>query len=179
MTQQSRPEQLLADLLDVEAASPEPMSEYYKLELEQVVKRIESLETVRFQLGTFFGTANLTALGFAFSTRRAILFLIAAAILGAYAIVDDRARALRLVFYYRGLQLQRRFAHGDPDTFLQLLPTQLAVRARAILAMPERKARMRALRAKPRSFYFWFNLTIIALEVALGFTLWLAGWVLW
>ncbi|HEU5087204.1 MAG TPA: hypothetical protein VFT99_07155, partial [Roseiflexaceae bacterium] len=142
-------------------------------------KRIESLETQRAQLGTFFGTANLTALGVAFSTQRAILFVIAAAILGAYTIIDYRSRRLRLVFYYRGIQLQRRFAPGDLDTFLQLIATPLAVRARRILALPDRTARLRALRSHPPSFYLWFNLTVIALEVALGFTLWRAGWVVW
>ena len=48
----------------------EQMNEHYKLELAEVFARINSHEDARVQLGTFVGTANLTPLGIALSTRK-------------------------------------------------------------------------------------------------------------
>ena len=44
--------------------------EYYKFELGQIIDRLNSLENFRVQLGSFFATANLTALGIALSVKR-------------------------------------------------------------------------------------------------------------
>jgi hypothetical protein len=155
-------------------------SRYYELELSQVIDRFNSLENFRVQLGTFFGTANLTVLAIALSGQRAGLVLIAASILVVFVMTDRRFRRLALGYVYRGLQLQRTFAPKDPETFLQIMPGRLSREAQMIMTLPtvnERKQALENTRGYLYSFFFLVPMAVIAGEVVTGISLWLiADW---
>lgn len=155
----------------------EELNDYYKLEMGEVFSRIDSLENFRVQLGTFFGTANLTALGIALSTQKAGITFIAAIILVILVLIDMRGRRNLAAYYYRGLQLQKKYAPNDGETFLHLLPGGLPAKVREVFELPDAKSRRIALRKVPMSspsfLGFWIPLVAIAFEVIAGLILWL------
>jgi hypothetical protein len=108
------------------------INEYYKIEFSQVFERIKSLEESRVQLGTLFATTNLTVLGLAFNLQRASLILVAALLLIIPLYVDGHARRALAIYYYRNLQLQIRFAPDDPEAYMRILPTSLAMQVRQV-----------------------------------------------
>jgi len=149
--------------------------EYYKFELGQIVDRINSLENFRVQLASFFGTANLTTLGIAFSVQKAGIVLIAAAILSLLIIFDVRLRAANVAYYYRGMQLQKRLAPNDPETFLQITPNELANEAQKIAALTTREARKSVLfdvRIAFHSLFVQIPIIVVFGEVVVGLLLW-------
>lgn len=149
-------------------------TDYYKLELTQAVERLNSIENTRIQLGIFFGTANVTVLGAAFYLQRAGVILIAAMILLIFILIDKRFRALNIAYFYRGLQLQKTLAPDDTETFLQLLPGDIATEARKISELKNldsRKDRLLRPRFLSRSVFFRLGFSIAVGEIVVGFLL--------
>lgn len=149
-------------------------SEYYKQELDQVVSRFDTLEILRIQLGTFFGTANLTALGLALSSQKAGIILIAISILVIFVIFDLRLRRLCLTYLCRGIQLQHRFVPDDNETFIHILPGSLGEEAKVLLKIPNVKNRIAAVRASTshyRSLFFQIPLLVMFGELFCGMVL--------
>ena|SRR3990172_6778777 len=158
------------------------IDDYYELELSQVVERYGSLENLRVQLGTFFGTANLTALGIALSVQKAGVVLVAAAMLFVYLALDMRARALAIVYFYRGLQLQKRFVPNDEDSFLRILPGAVATEARRLSESDTVPQKVGIHSKVQKSFggtffrirFTWLIMVVGLGEMATGLILWLA-----
>jgi hypothetical protein len=166
MTKTQRPEQ----------RSDEHMSEYYKLELSQVVDRVNSLEGTRLQLGIFFGTANLTILGVAMYVQKAGVLFIAAAIMIVFILIDIRVRALHVAYFYRGLQLQRKFAKDDEETFLRIIPGDVGIDARRIArleSLQDRRNLLFSFSLPFQSIFFRLSLLVIVGEIIVGVLLWL------
>ncbi len=108
------------------------LPEYYKIEFSQVFERIKSLEEFRVQLGTSFATINITVLALAFNLQRTSLFWVAALLLIIPLYIDRHARQALAIYYYRNLQLQKRFAPDDPEAYMRILPTSLAMQVRQV-----------------------------------------------
>jgi hypothetical protein len=150
-------------------------SDYYKLELTQAVERVNSLENTRMQLGIFFGTANVTVLGAAFYLQRAGVLFVAAMVMLTFALIDKRFRALNIAYFYRALQLQKKLAPKDKETFLQLLPGDIATEAREIYELKnleDRKDVLLRSRFSSRSIFFRLAISIAVGELVVGFLLW-------
>jgi hypothetical protein len=162
--------------------SSKEFDKFHQIEVEKVFDAILSIQNSRIQLGTFFGTVNLTALSAAFSIQKAGIFFFAAALLWLFMILDNAGLAALLGFYSRSLQLKDRFAPNDNDNFLNIILLGLyrkhILRIRSI---DEREKRMRAFRTLPikvPSVYgFWIPLLASLIEVAIGLITWLVfGW---
>lgn len=101
-----------------------PIPEYHKIEILEIYQRTRELSVLRVQVATFFGTANLTLLGLAFSTQLAGLMLFGAGLLILWWIADAYAIRELKPFYFRGLKLERTYS---PDWQDSLLRTYLGV----------------------------------------------------
>lgn len=161
--------------------------EYYKLELSQVVERIDSLGNLRVQLGTFFGTANVTALGVALSVQKAGILFIAASMLVIYLLLDARIRGLSVAYFWRGICLQRKFVPNDDETFLQILPGGIASEARKLsdktgsqrLRGKQQKGKVAFSGLLFRGFYYLMIAIVMFGEMATGLLLWIRfNWLL-
>lgn len=153
----------------------EEISEYYKLELQEVFSRLNAIETFRAQLFTLVGTANLSGFGIAFSQQKAGIVILASLTMLFIIAVDGRLRKRLAAYYYRALQLQRRFAPDDDEIILQIHPDKMLSRIRQILELRTADQRQRAL-AKVHVlslsvFGFWIPAAIMVIEAS-------AAWVL-
>ena len=93
------------------------ISEYEKLELEEVFNRTRSLVNLRVQIYSFFGTANLTLLGIALGARQAGFLFVAAGLMGLLVIVDRAMLQHQSKIAVRGLELEQCYA-ARPDVAL-------------------------------------------------------------
>lgn len=160
----------------------EKQDKYYEQELSQVIDRFNSLENFRVQLGAFLGTANLTVLGIALSTQKTGIILIATVILLLFIAIDQRFRKLCVTYLVRGIQLQKKFAPDDNDTFIHILPSTIAEEAQDIAALQSSAARKRILKRSKsyfRSYYFLATLIVMIGEITVSLILWrVYGWIL-
>lgn len=159
------------------------IDEYHKLEIEEILIRTRASTNQRSQVASLLVTANLAILGFALSTQKAGLVFIAAAFLALWLPADVGARRYLDVLYFRGLQLEKKYA---PDSESALLYTLIAStssererteRLGAIANLDSQRERIKAL----RSFHFSaFGILLPAaallFEVGLGIILWALGW---
>lgn len=127
----------------------EQLDEFCKLELTQVVERIQSLVDFRVQIGVFFGTATVTALGLGFTIEQAGGFFFATLIAIACILTDMRTHVSRAVYYRRGLQLHKRYAPNDNETFLRILLGHLIWRVREAAELETPEKRQAALKRLP------------------------------
>lgn len=158
------------------------MTEYHRLEIEEIFTGIREVTNMRAQMFSFLGIADLTALGFAFGTRYSILFLVAAVILLIAVIADTFLRRREGVLYFRGLQLERKYSSQEPS----LLSTYIAVAAgerflaslAAVTNLKDQRARVQALkRTRSSIFGFWLPIAIAFIESITGILFWLQmGW---
>jgi len=157
--------------------------EYHKLEIEEIFTGIREFTNLRAQILFFLGTANLTALGFAFGTQKSGLLLVAAGISLIAVTADSYVRRHQNAFFYRGLQLEKKYC---PQQEHALLSTYVAVAAgektlanlRTVANLKDQKACIQALRhARSSVFGFWLPITIALVESVTGILLWLRlGW---
>lgn len=94
------------------------MSEYEKFEIEEVFDRTKSIDNLRIQIYSFFGTVNITALGLALTRQQAGVFLIAASMIALLALVDRVMRRHQGYFYARGLELEEKFSSEKESALL-------------------------------------------------------------
>jgi hypothetical protein len=159
------------------------MEEYHKLEIQEIFSRTKSLETLRAQFGTFFGTANLTALGFAFTTQKVGILFLAAAIFVVQILMDTFVRRNLVVLYYRGIQLEKKYASEAGESLLHVytaatlheinLPHQL-LEISTLRDPRERVMRLRKLR--PTIGGLWLVVLAGFVEIVMGIILFYQGW---
>jgi hypothetical protein len=161
------------------------INEYHKLEIEEIFLRTRTSENVRTQVAILCITANITVMGFAFSNQKAGLVFAAASILLLWALADAPARRNIGVLYYRGLQLEKRYAPDKENAFLHIYVAATASKRgwveqlSAIENIQNHKERIRALRLFRFSVLgILAPIIIMLLEVALGFILFFSGWLL-
>ena len=158
------------------------LDKFHEIEIQKVFETMLSLQTFRLQLGTFFGTANLTALGIAFSFQKAGIILLAAVSLWIWMILDVVLRGAFFRYYYRALILQEMFAPEDNNTFLDIfLPTYRELQIRQIAKMPNPEERIKALQKISTSILastgIWLPIVGSVTEIIFGIALWLVlGW---
>jgi len=163
--------------------NPEPpkLDDYHKWEMQTVIERINSFENMRFQMASFFVTFNITGVGITLTTRILVPLFLSILFFLILIIMDFRVRRTLIFYYYRGLMLQKRFAPGDNETFLKILPNSMVRRVRRIseeVDMGQRYRRLRRLAYLPPSTLgFWSPLVGLIFELALGLVLWrVVGW---
>jgi len=153
--------------------APRDLDKFHELEIPKVFDAMLSIQNLRIQLGTFFGTANLTGLGFAFSTQKAGLVFLSATTLAIFIFLDIIARGTLLCYYYRALILQSQFAPDDKDTYLDIfLSPATEYKIKQMAKIPRSGDRFRALRrlpiTSPTMTGFGIPLISIAIELAIG-----------
>jgi uncharacterized membrane protein SpoIIM required for sporulation len=159
-----------------------PLDKFHEIELEQVFTAMVSLQNLRVQLGTFFGTVTLTILGIAFSAQKAGLLFLAAAVFWLFIVLDGIQRATLAAYYCRGLQLEDRFAPHETDTFLSLMlrgPMSSKIREIADLSKDQVRSKMAYRSPRPvlSVFRFLLALGVSLIEIATGLLLWwVFGW---
>jgi hypothetical protein len=94
------------------------MSEYEKFEIQEVFDRTKTIDSLRIQIYSFFGTVNITSLGLALTRQQAGIFLIAASMIGLLALIDRVMRKHQAYFYTRGLELEDRFSPEKESALL-------------------------------------------------------------
>jgi hypothetical protein len=159
----------------INAIKSSELDRFHEIEIEKVFEAMVNIQSLRLQSGIFFATANLGGLSFAFSTAKAGIIFFASLLIVAFVLIDSRARISFAAMRYRGLQLQERFAPGDPETFLNLFAGGFSdEQLRKIRALNSGAARNEALKSLPfRSrgvTSFWFPLLAFLAEVAVGIT---------
>ncbi len=140
------------------------MDKYYEAELNVVLAQIGKLDTVRLQFLSFFGTATLTMLGLAITQKNSILIILGVIPLAISIVVDSRIRKQIQIYYYRGIQLQRKLSNDDPEVFLELHTSMLAKEAKRILihqSVDERVNALAASKAYRSGIYIWLPILII------------------
>jgi hypothetical protein len=156
------------------------MNEFHKVELEEIFSRLQAIDSIRIQLVGFVGGANLTALGFAFTTRNVSLIFIAALSVAIYIGVDAAQRRNVAALCFRGFQLQELYARDDVYSSLFLYNPEIASRALDILKRTNPSDQIRQLSLVPLKYLnpsgFWLPLFVIVLEVGIAILLWLQGW---
>ena len=126
------------------------LSKFHEIEVQKLFDAMLTMQNLRLQLGTLFGTANVVVLGVAFTSQKVGVLLFAASILWAVVLMDFLVMGFVIRLYYRGLLLQNQFAQGEYDTFLSLvLSGRLEKRIREIVNLPEREQRFKAIRILP------------------------------
>lgn len=156
------------------------MNEFHKVELEEIFSRIQAIDNLRVQLAGFLGGGNLTALGFAFTTRSVSLIFIAALSATLYIVVDAAQRRNLAALCFRGFQLQEIYARDDVYTSLFLYNPEIASRVLAILKRTKPSDQLGQLSLIPLKYLnftgFWFPLIVIVLEISTAILLLLQGW---
>jgi hypothetical protein len=156
------------------------MNEFHKVELEEIFSRIQAIDNIRVQLAGFVGGGNLTALGFAFTTRSVSLIFIAALSAALYIVVDAAQRRNLAVLCFRGFQLQKIYARDDIYSSLFLYNPEIASRVLDILKQTNTSDQIRQLSLVPLKYLnftgFWLPLFVIVLEVSIAILLLLQGW---
>lgn len=147
------------------------MEKHEEIEYNTVLGRISQLETTRLQLLTFFGTASITVFGLALKDRQPALVLLSAALIAPALTIDCRIRRQAQIYYFRGLQIQRKHGKEDPESFLELHPSLLAAEARKILALqnhPERSVAIFKTKSHRHGAFFWIPIAVIATLLAIA-----------
>jgi len=169
--------------LQNENESTEEFDDYHKLEMSQVFERFNAIEDKRIQLGIFFGTANLTIIGIALSVQKVGILLIGVSILIIFMLMDMRVRENIAINYYRGLQLQKKYAPKDSETFWKIFQGRLFSKIREISEKEDLQSRLEALNrinwSTPSFIGFWMILIVIILEIIVSYLLLCEfGWLL-
>jgi hypothetical protein len=130
------------------------MSEYEKIEIEEVFNRTKTIDSLNIQIYTFFGTVNITTLGLGVSQQHSGVFLIAASMIGLLTLIIRVMRKHQVQFYMRGLVLEKRFS---PDKESALLHNYL-----------EKSGHLSGSRLRR----YWLPLSVFFFEVLLAFISW-------
>ena len=135
------------------------ISDYHKMELQEVFNRTSTFTSLRVQIYSFFGTANLGLLGFALTSRLAGLILIAAGIIGLLALVDRQILRYQIIWYSRGLQLEEKYASDKESALLHQAIVRTGYLQKGVLRR------------------YWLPAAIFAVEVLMAvLSWWLLGW---
>jgi hypothetical protein len=153
-----------------------PLDKFHEIEIGKIFDAMHSLQQARIQMGTFFGTVNLTALGIGFSTQRAGIIFIASLLPIIFLCLDTFIRGPLYGYYYRAYQLHQQFAPFDDKTFLIMfrlfLGTRVAPHIEELSKRTEQNDVFRTLARLPRhtptSFGFWLPLAVSLIEAVLG-----------
>lgn len=156
------------------------MNKFHEIEIEKLYDTILTTENLRIQIGIFFATINLGALGIAVTQEKAIIFFFAAALLLIMVPLDLTARKTLASAYYRVASLHKKYTKNDsdysPNRFSRL--TQETLR---ILNLPKDHDKFSELKSSPlrikTRYGFWLPIVGSVMEICLGLSLWLLiGW---
>jgi hypothetical protein len=93
---------------------------FHEIEVEQLFQAIMNTQSLRLQMGIFFGTVYLGAFGIAFSLQYAGLIMLASVLPLVLVVADWRIDLIAHKFYLRATQLESEFAPNEGKTFLTL-----------------------------------------------------------
>ncbi len=152
------------------------IDKYHSFEIAEILNRTQGLLTLRIQIFVFFGTANVTILGFAFSTKLASLFFVAASTMLILIMIDIFMTRTEKVLYYRGIQLEQKYAPDSEDTLLNIY-SRVILHEKKLPEVFEIKDKQRQIEAlkqfHPSKIGFWFPLIVSLLQIFSGIGLWL------
>lgn len=173
------------------------LDKYHEIELQKLLEGLLSTQTLRVQAGIFFGTVNFGAIGIAFTQQNAGIILLATVLIGGFLLIDYVAKRNLTFLLYRVIQLRKRYAPQDNNSFFPLagLPWRIDREITRIIEIPNQEEQIKEILSLPlnrvtfgshglrRSYAsiisFWIPIGICIIEVILGLIMWLVfGWVL-
>lgn len=96
---------------------PCALSDFHKVELEQLSASLMAAHTTRANVAVFFGTVNLAAMAFAIEWNNPLIAILAGLFLLIYPVFEVVARGHVIATYFRLYQLYKRYCVADQ--FLQ------------------------------------------------------------
>ena len=100
------------------------IDDYHKMEIQEIFTSIRTVNTLRIQIYSFFGTANVTILGLAVRDKNTGLILLAASLLVVLVLVDRQLRIYFSGLISRGRQLEALYAPDKESAFMHKYATQ-------------------------------------------------------
>lgn len=160
----------------------------FDFELEKLVDSLNTTQNLRLQVGVFFGTINLAALGIALQIHTTSLIIIAALTMLLFIFCDIVLIRTIYGFYYRAIKILRdKYAYKEEtifDMFMLFLRKEKIAKIREISNLPSIDDRLNQLRKLPfitaTVMGFWAPLLLLFFEV--GFAIYLncfQGWKLY
>lgn len=151
----------------------------FDFELEKLVDSLNTTQNLRLQVGIFFGTINLTALGIALQIHTTSLIIIAALTMLLFIFCDIVLIRTIYGFYYRALTILRdKYEYEEEtifDMFMLFLRKEKVTKIHEISKIPSIEERMNKLRRLPfltaTIMGFWAPLSLLFFEV--GFAIYL------
>lgn len=158
------------------------LDKFHEIELEKVFDALLSIHNYRVQVGIFFGTVNLAALGVALTSQKSLVLIFAGVLLWILIVLDFGSALSLSGYYYRAIELQDRFAPDDED-FLKMFSGTAFLWARESAEISEGERHisiaghhlpvsLRSLRTQSVAG-FWLPLAASFVEIAAGFVTWL------
>ena len=106
------------------------INNYHQMEIQEIFAGIRLANSLTVQIYSFFGTANLTVLGFALGINSAGLILIAASMLGVLILANRRVRKYREFLLVRGLELEKMYAPDVEHAYFHLFDSRQSSKSR-------------------------------------------------
>lgn len=143
------------------------------LELDKLVDSLNTTQNLRLQVGIFFGTINLTALGVALQIQTTSLIIIAALTMLLFIFCDIVLIRTIYGFYYRAITILRdKYEYEEEtifDMFMLFLRKEKLVKIYAISKIHKKEIRMKELRKLPfvtaTVMGFWAPVSLLFFEV--------------
>lgn len=162
---------------DAEINNANFLDKFHEIEIQKVSDILTWINNVSLQVGTFFGTANITALGVAFTLQKAGILFFAALLILLFIVIEIDIYGTMLRYYYRALILRKKFAPNDEDTFLDIAASpHLEKKMRGLIERTSPSKRLRELRKLQITAFFgeaivWIALTTFLVEIGMGIVL--------
>ena len=155
------------------------MNKFHEIEIQKLYDVLLTTENLRIQLGIFFATISLGALGIAITQEKSIIFFFSAIFLLIMVPVDLKARRTLASTYYRVAYLHKKYVKNDNDYSPKI--SKLAQEALRILDLPknqDKTAELRSISVRVISpLGFWLPISVSLVEIIIGILLWqLMGW---
>ena len=97
------------------------ITEYHKIEINEIFTRTRALMSARVQLFSVMGTAHLTIIGIAFTVQKAILIYIAAVMMLFLMKIDSVIESIIEALIARGLQLEMLYSDDEEPLWASIV----------------------------------------------------------
>jgi hypothetical protein len=156
------------------------MNKHFDFELQKIIDTINSNFNLRFQLGIFFGTVNLTGIGVALSIENSIFVLLSALLMFLFGFVDTLIIRTIYACFYRAERIIRQHKY-EGETIFDILSLSLRKeeikRIKKISKMEDFNESLLLIRKlplkRPTVYGFWIPFIVFLFEILLFISLFL------
>ncbi|MGD1908668.1 MAG: hypothetical protein ACFB0C_22155 [Leptolyngbyaceae cyanobacterium] len=156
------------------------IDEYHKIELAEIFNRIRLLISLRIQIFTFIGTANLTILGISISEQKAILIFLGAVLMVLLMFIDSLLRPNIDIILARGIQIENLYSDDNDALLISIMLASInKPKSSYTIALKIREAKnqnevLKLVRSRPVNYKLgiWLPLSVAMIESVGGVLLW-------